>query len=277
MLWEELTSEEFAQAVKETGGTCLLPIGCIEKHGQHLPIGMDMYGCRDMAKRIADIEPVIVFPYYFFGQINEAKHCPGTIAMSTDLILKVLEDMCNEISRNGCKKIVFLNGHGGNKHFLRYFCQSMLYKKKDYAVYLLEKEFDEEKYKKIVEMLGTDWFGAHAGNLETSSMMSIDESLVKMDSVEEAGLVPDYKRTKHLGPVYTPIWWYGSHPTHQAGEPFKAKKEVGEFSRELSAKALAEQIKIIKNDDITLKIQNEFFEKAENPLGKYPEVPKPEL
>jgi creatinine amidohydrolase len=140
---------------------------------------------------------------------------------------------------------------------------------------LLQKEFDEEKFEKLVEMLGTDKMGAHAGNLETSSMMAIDESLVKMDRVEDAGLVPNYGRTKHLGSVYTSIYWYAAHPTHQAGEPFKANKEVGEFSRELSAKVLAEQVKVIKDDITTLDIQNEFFEKAENPLGKYPDVPKP--
>jgi len=264
MLWEELTSENFAKAVQETGGVCVLPIGVIEKHGQHLPLGTDMYAVRNLAERITAIEPALVFPYYFFGQINEAGHVPGTIVMNKDLVLKMLEDMCDEISRNGLKKIVILDGHGGNKFMLRYFMQTLLYKKKDYAVYLLTGEDDARDRYNMAELLKGGAFGGHAGNYETSIMLALVEELVKMDRVDEAGS-DSYGRLDHLGDVYTAIGWYAKHPTHQAGDPGKASKEAGEAIIEIIVKIFAKQLKLVKEDTSALQLQNEFYEKCTAP------------
>ena len=55
-----------------------------------------------------------MFPEYYFGQIFEAKHEPGTIAYSAKLQLALLQETTDEMSRNGCKKILIVNGHGGN-------------------------------------------------------------------------------------------------------------------------------------------------------------------
>lgn len=43
MLWQNLREEEFEGAIERSGGLCVLPIGCLEKHGQHLPVGTDSY------------------------------------------------------------------------------------------------------------------------------------------------------------------------------------------------------------------------------------------
>ena len=57
MFWEELTGDEFAVAVKQVEGVCLLPLSCIERHAHHLPLGTDMYIGREMCKRAASLEP----------------------------------------------------------------------------------------------------------------------------------------------------------------------------------------------------------------------------
>ena len=90
--YEELTAPEFAQAVKLADGVCVLPIGILEKHGPHLPLGTDMLDAREIALRAVSKEYSIVFPEYYFGQIYEAKHQPGTIAYSHELVWNLLQE-----------------------------------------------------------------------------------------------------------------------------------------------------------------------------------------
>src|SRR5580700_9463000 len=78
--WEELTAADFRQAIQQSKGTCLLPFGILEKHGAHLPLGTDLLNVRYASLRAVEQEYAVVFPEYYFGQIFEAKHEPGTIA-----------------------------------------------------------------------------------------------------------------------------------------------------------------------------------------------------
>ena len=80
MQWENLTTPQFTQAVERAEGVCLLPLGVIEKHGDHLPLGTDLFIGRAIALRAAAIEPALVFPPYFFTQIFEARHTPARLA-----------------------------------------------------------------------------------------------------------------------------------------------------------------------------------------------------
>src|SRR6266705_554619 len=112
--WEELTAEDFRAAIQQAKGTCLLPFGILEKHGLHLPLGTDLLNVRYVALNAAQQEYAIVFPEYNFGQIFEAKHQPDTVAYSRGLQLQLLQETTDEMARNGCKKIIIVNGHGGN-------------------------------------------------------------------------------------------------------------------------------------------------------------------
>src|SRR5262249_8714328 len=112
--WEELTGEEFVQAIQRSQGTCLLPFGILEKHGAHLPLGTDLLNVRHISLAAAQQEYAVVFPEYYFGQIFEAKHQPGTVAYSLPLQLQLLQETTDEMARNGCKKVLIVNRHGGN-------------------------------------------------------------------------------------------------------------------------------------------------------------------
>ena len=86
MNWEELTSDDFPQAVRDAQGVCLVPLSVIERHGHHLPTGTDMFIGREVCRRAATLEPVIVFPDVIFTQILEARHVPGTIALVAAMV-----------------------------------------------------------------------------------------------------------------------------------------------------------------------------------------------
>ena len=134
MLWENLREEEFENAIKVSNKVCVVPIGCLEKHGQHLPVGTDTQTASYIARKAAEIEPVVVFPGIYFGDLLGLYMWKGTIAFSSELLQQMLTELCAEIARNGFKKILLLNGHGGNGGLLANFLRSTAHEKKDYVV-----------------------------------------------------------------------------------------------------------------------------------------------
>ncbi len=81
-------------------------------------------------------EYAVVFPEYYFGQIFEAQQQPGTVAYSLATQLTLLQETVKEMARNGCKKVVIVNGHGGNNRLLPLFAQAQLASPRDYVVYV---------------------------------------------------------------------------------------------------------------------------------------------
>ncbi len=263
---DELTSPEFVAAVKASGGTCVIPMGIIEKHGPHLPLATDLIAARYAAQKAAEKEYTIIFPPFYFGQIFEAKHQPGTIAYSHDLIFDLLQETCDELSRNGIKKIILMSGHGGNNNFLHYFCQVQLEKKRDYAVILFEPKESEVYLKKLDELMKTplDW---HAGEVESSMIYVIRPDLVYTEKAsEESGA--DMARLDSLPFGYSGIWWYSKFPNHYAGDGSVISPVVGEFYINTAVDQLVELIKYLKEDNTILDLQKEFYQRSENPLNK---------
>jgi creatinine amidohydrolase len=177
MQWENLTAPDFAQAVVDVQGVCLLPLAVIEKHGEHLPLGTDLFIGMEMARRAAEIEPAIVFPPFYLTQILEAKHQLGTIALGGRLMLNLLEAVCDEIARNGLKKIVLVIAHGGNRYLAPFFVQLMLAQQKDYMVYL-PSFLGGEEVMQLWQELQESEFEMHAGELETSLILATHPDLV---------------------------------------------------------------------------------------------------
>jgi creatinine amidohydrolase len=262
--WEELTAGDFREGIHRSQGTCLLPIGIIEKHGPHLPLGTDLIDVRYAALHAAEQEYAVVFPEYYFGQIAEAKHEPGTMSYSRSLQLALLQETTDEMARNGCKKVLIVNGHGGNNSLLPYFAQTQLDKPHDYVVYVfneLEPSTGGPPMKSSMDM--------HAGERETSNMLIARPDLVHQDRAKsESGA--DQARQKLPDNIYTGIWWYTRFPFHYAGDGSPANKELGEFQMKWWVDAIAKAIRDVKADDVSLKMQNEFYEKSAHPLDTRP-------
>ena len=262
--WEELTAPDFVKAVELSGGTCIIPLGVIEKHGPHLPLGTDLIDVRAMVLRATQKEYTIVFPEYYFSQIFEARHQPGTIAYSDRLLWDILQASCDEISRNGIKKIILVSGHGGNNNFLPYFCQAQLASRKDYAVYLFQPPRDQAFEEEIARMRKSK-MEAHAGEGETSTMLAVRPDLVHQEAAtSQSG--EDLKRLTNLKGVYTGIWWYASFPNHYAGEGKYGTREIGERQLNHSAEQLAKVIREVKADKAVLELQKQFYDESAQPL-----------
>jgi len=258
--WEELTAADFRQAIEQSKGTCILPIGILEKHGPHLPLGTDLLNVRYASLHAAEKEFVVVFPEYYFGQIFEAKHEPGTVAYSRTIQLNLLQETTDEMARNGCKKVLIVNGHGGNESLLPYFAQTQLDKPHDYVVYV---QWGQNRHPK--NALKKDDLDMHAGQSETSNTMVTHPDLVHLDrATQESGA--DQKHDPLPETVYTGIWWYARFPDHYSGDGSLASKELGEADIKSWVDTIEEAIRAIKADSASLKLQNEFYERSHHPL-----------
>ena len=266
--WDELTTSDWSKALEKSSKTCILPFGILEKHGPHSPLGTDLIHVRDVAAKVVKTEYAVTFPDYFYGQINEARQQPGTFALPSDVIYKLLEATCDEIARNGFDKIVILNDHGGNPEFIRFFMQSLLNKRKNYAVYFYNPEDDAAFNKSLNAMRKSSAQGDyHAGETETSVLLYLHPELMKMNTAtNESG--ENQKRSTLPANVYTPIWWYSSYPNHYAGEGAKATKEEGKLIVDFETTSFAKALKAIKADTKTLEIQNKYFDQVDQLLKK---------
>jgi creatinine amidohydrolase len=258
--WDELTASDWPKAQERSAYTCVLPIGILEKHGPHVPLGADLIHVRELAARAAQQEYAVVFPDFFYGQIYEAQHTPGTFALPSRVVWDLLDATVEEIGRNGFKKIVIVNGHGGNPELLRFFIQSQLERRRDYVVYFFDPAWDAEfeQKQKALRKSDPEW-DLHAGENETSLLLHLRPDLVQMDrAAQESGA--DQKRLALPG-LYTAIWWYARFPNHYAGEGAKATRELGQAITEHRVGALVRALRAVKADDRTPQIQKEYFDR----------------
>ena len=260
--WEELTAPDFVKAIQQSQGVCLLPFGIIEKHGPHLPLGTDLIDVRYAVKNAVEKEYAVIFPPYYFGQIFEAQQEPGTIAYSLTTQLTLLQETVKEMARNGCKKVLIVNGHGGNNSLLPLFAQAQLATPRDYMVYVFGLPNENVPGRPALKAPNNDM---HAGESETSHMLIARPDLVHMERADsESGA--DQNRLKLPENVYTGIWWYAKFPDHYSGIGSAGNKQLGEFDQKTWTSQIVEAIKAVKADQDALKLQNEFFEKTTHPL-----------
>ncbi len=287
MQWENLSSLDFVTAVEKSQGVGIIPLGVLEAHGSHLPLGTDVFTAHWIACHAAEQEPVIVFPAYPFGANAEAAHLPGGLVLKQEVILDLLENICDEMARNGLQKIILISGHGGNRFFLSFFVQMLAAKRKPYVVYFINTPYFPPKKRKPRRLhrlpqtrrrrhmagvpinrdnnhLATEELG-HACEWETSLLRHIREDLVHIDE----GQLPftNQRRNQALTAVgaYSQVDWYSMYPDMVVGDPRPATAEKGQIYLETAVATLVRAIQTIKADTITPQLVAEFNARAACP------------
>jgi creatinine amidohydrolase len=256
MQWENLTSVDFKAAV-ETTQVCVIAMGVVERHSDHLPLGTDFLNGHRIACLAAEKEPAVVFPPFYFGQIYEARCFPGTLTLKPTLLLEMIWNVFDEIARNGFTKIVLFNAHGGNTFLLRFLGQCALWEEKPYHLYMPTNLVDHDQWKAILE---TDYHG-HACECETSITLANYPDLVHMERVPlEPGNPKGH--LSNIPATYNGIWWYADHPEHYAGDARTASVEKGKKLVALQVEGLARYLSAVKADKIIPSLTAEFFSKG---------------
>jgi creatinine amidohydrolase len=255
MLWECLTSPDIKEAV-DNKLIAILPVGSIEIHGPHMPTGTDSLTVREVVKTAAEKEPAVVLPTIYYAYVLENRHFPGTVSLSARTILTMIEEICDEVSRNGFKKILIVNGHGGNSSLLRVFLREILHKKRDYVVYALIEPWlaIEEVAKKVCESK----VAGHACERETSMGLYLFENLIKMENVKQEAIIG----STGLTGIETPVDWQAYAIQLYLGDPRLATREKGKILVEKLVEFVADAIRRIKQDEKVPRILDDFYKKA---------------
>lgn len=261
MQWENLTSLDFAKAVEASAGVAIIPIGVLEPHGPHLPLGTDMFEAHAVACRAAEAEMAIVFPAYPYGINHESAHLPGSVIIRRDVVFALLENVCDEMARHGLTKIILFSGHGGNRYFVPLFVQTLVEKQKPYTVYEARLPFTAPP-EGLLETTET----GHACESETSTALALNPDLVKLQQVPPEPFT-SLRRNAPLQEVgaYSPMDWYAMYPAMYIGEPGKATAEKGEVLLQPRVEGLVKLIRAVKDDDVTPILQREFYERMQHP------------
>jgi creatinine amidohydrolase len=173
-----MTVEEIRQGLKETQ-TVILPVGVVEQHGYHLPLGTDTHHAVELARLASEQTGCFVLPpmnYSFSGGA-----LPGTINLPPQLYSLVLMEVCHSLVEQGFKNIVFLLGHGGTE-FLQASqdaaenFQRLNPRMEGVTVSIIKWWLLSEAYSHAHEE--SDF---HAGKYETSLMLHWHPELVKLD------------------------------------------------------------------------------------------------
>jgi creatinine amidohydrolase len=113
--WQDLTMPGL-EALQHQTRTVILPLGALEEHGPHLPLGTDTFHALEVARRAARIHPVAVAPPLFYGMCRSTREHPGTVSISGDALRALLLDLGREFCRQGWHNLVFISGHAGGTH-----------------------------------------------------------------------------------------------------------------------------------------------------------------
>lgn len=261
MRWENLTSSTFEKAVEQSGGVGLIPIGVLESHASHLPLGTDMFTAHYVACQAAEQEPIVIFPHYPYSINHETAHLPGGVVINRELAFALLENICDEMYRNGLTKIILISGHGGNRYFLPLFVQTLPEKAKPYVVYYADLPFMPDD-----EMVLEHPENGHACEGETSMIRHINDDLVLMDQIPPTPFT-NARRNAAVASKggYSQVDWYAQYPHMYVGDAHKATAEKGKKLLAFQSAALVELIRVIKADTVAPGLVAEFNERQLRP------------
>lgn len=258
--WAELTYPDVGAADKEKT-VVVLPVGSLEVHGPHLPVGFDALVIHRVAAEAARRSPpAIVLPPLFYAYVPENRHFPGAISLSGSTFLKLLEEICDEVYRNGFKRILILNGHGGNRRPLFFFVREMQEKGKRYLLYVWVEPM--EGLEKAIEEVRETWPVGHACEIETSLALYLYPHLCRMERVKgPAKLGPEHV----VEGVRTMADWVSYAVEGYIGDPRAATPEKGRKIFEAWVRKVAEVLEKIRRDELYERILDEFYLKANYP------------
>jgi creatinine amidohydrolase len=262
MKWVDLVPSDFERLAREEG-LCVLPMGSLERHGEHVPFGCDLVVAETIAERAAEKTPCVVFPGWYLAQVHEAACFTGTVNLPQAMAVDVLSRLLDGITRNGFRKIAVINCHGGNDAFLDYFCMSQLDEERAYALYVVNPfgAMSQDEEVRLSRLWSTEIHG-HADERETSIYMACRPGKVRLELA--GGSVKSLERFSHLRPkgIHNAHWWYAQFPQNVTGTPSAATEEKGRQALDILVGATARALQTVKDDTAAPALQSEFMDRV---------------
>jgi creatinine amidohydrolase len=232
----EMTWEEVEETLAQTD-LVLVPVGSVEQHGPHLPLGADALQAEDLCRRVVaklgeQGVRAVAGPLVPFGVASHHLDFPGTITLSPTTFFNLLKEVCMSLYHHGFRKFVLVLGHGGNLALMHAVAQDVVASTPDAEV--IVPNWIKPMTEQYAEILTSKKREAHAGEGETSRMLATVPELVEMERarpyLSEAAERLETKDHPLLGGGIfrgTRSMKQGT-PIGSIGDPTLAKAETGE-------------------------------------------------
>ena len=254
-LWMDMSWRDFA-AADMSKVVAVLPVAAVEQHGPHLPVGVDTYInegylARAIARTPADL-PVLYLPVQSIGKSNEHIEFPGTLTFSAETLTRAWTEIGDSVARTGCRKIIFMNSHGGNVPVIDVVARELRIRHRMLAVHAAWHRlgFPDGMFSAKERA-----HGIHGGDAETSLMLAFRPQTVKMsEAIDFASAAIDieqeFKQLRVTQPVG--LGWMSSdlHPLGAAGDASVATRDKGEACAENGADRFIDLLRDVVSFDL---------------------------
>jgi creatinine amidohydrolase len=228
---EAMTMTEFQENL-ERSRTALVPVGSVEEHGVHLPLGTDTIHAFEVCRVAAARTGAVVAPPIYYGVCRSTSQHPGTLGLSGDTLRALIRDIGLALYQQGLRNLIFLSGHAGGTHTAAMVeaGEQLLERLPEVRVAALNiLDLGARGWEPLIETRGD----SHAGELETSVIMALRPSWVKGTSPEEYPLFPQAILVRNKRSFWPGGVW---------GNPAKASPEKGAACLEAVTEALVDLI-----------------------------------
>jgi creatinine amidohydrolase len=238
MYWDALTTKTFHDLAEGRIDTAILPIGSVEAHGQHCPLGTDNMAPWHFAQALERQFPdrLLVMPAIPYGHTWELSNFSGTLSVPSDAFSRYVAEVGKAALTWGIRNLVLMNGHGGNTAPLNSVMEEVA--EHGGRAVLVNWWIDYSR-----DILTVTSAQGHAGEDETSVMLAITPDLVKMEDASFNPFRPKYK-VKQLG-------LHDKNLRHATtGDGRGATRDKGERIIELVTGRLVELVQDLWADDL---------------------------
>ena len=257
--YRDLTRLEMEQVDRENT-LVMIPLGALEQHGNQAPLGTDDIIAEQMSKetvkQLSAIDPdfpMLVFPVIPVGLSTEHRNFCGSITFHPDTYYHILHDIVESLVHHGFKKIVFLVCHGGNAPIVSVLSREC---RSEYGIEVFQISSGSFSDPRVMATVSKDnTFDFHGGEMETSMVMAVDESIVHLETSvagHKKGFVFDRELSKHGASMnWVSEDWVDEkgNPIGIGGDPKGASAKKGQIIYEVSAEHIAKALLHIAGRD----------------------------
>ncbi|MBT5413681.1 MAG: creatininase family protein [Rhodospirillaceae bacterium] len=255
--WAEMTTEEVA-GLEGAGLVAILPLAAIEQHGPHLPLSTDADICAGilaaaMARRSPGL-PATALPPILVTKSDEHAGFPGTLSLTAETLVDAICQTAAGLARLGLRKLVLLNGHGGNRDIMGLAAGRL---RAEHGM-LVAKANTSDLYDAGTAVGGEEArLGIHGGAVETALMLHLKPDLVRKDriarfeSLTAAMREEGYEKLSPQGPHG--FYWHAGdlNPAGVVGDATKATAALGKALTGQAADSLIALLEEVHRFDVS--------------------------
>jgi creatinine amidohydrolase len=241
MIFQNENSFEVKEKIQESR-VAILPIGAVEAHGPHLPLGTDNFLAERLSNRVAEKTGAFVLPTLPYGQVWSLKNFPGSINISNESLISFIVDIGISLYEQGFRVFAMINGHLGNAVAMKEAARKLYSQFPDFKILYLFYPGVKKVTEEVRETKSSHASYFHACEIETSYMLYLAEEYVDMDkAISDIPTIP-------MSADVTPTPWEEFTNSAVLGDASIATKEKGEKIIEVAIENMIKLIEGAKNE-----------------------------